>query len=90
MSFEPSGISDNLNSSDDIIYKHFDTILRMYDDMIEEAKTMNGDLLSNDYIYLKPVFQEFFELFQFSFQIKDQNKHKTIKDYSDDEDYYSE
>ena len=85
MSFEPSGISDNLNSSDDIIYKHFDTILRMYDDMIEEAKTMNGDLLSNDYIYLKPVFQEFFELFQFSFQIKDQNKHKTIKDYSDDE-----
>ena len=45
---------------DEKLYHHFDTLLNMYDDMIEEAKSMTGYLLSNEYIYLKPVFQQFF------------------------------
>lgn len=78
---------ESTDRPDEKLYHHFDTLLNMYDDMIEEAKSMTGYLLSNEYIYLKPVFQQFFDLFESSIHIKDKNK---IEDYSEDEEYLSE
>ena len=68
------------------VYEHFNNFLKMYDNMIEEAKSMSGDLLSNDYIYLKPVFQEIFELILSTVET---NKVINIKEDTD-EDYLSE
>ena len=76
----------DMKNSDDVVFQHFDNLLKIYDDMIEESKCMSGDLLSNDYIYSKPVFQEIFQLILSSVEtIKD----NIIKEDSD-EDYLSE
>ena len=78
------GISD---TSDDVIYNHFNNFLKFYDDMVEEAKSMSGGLLSNDYIYLKPVFQDIFNLIQDTVEIKEKTI-PYIKDESEDEDFF--
>ena len=44
--------------------KHFNHFLEIYDNIIEEAKNMSGELLTNDYIYFQPVFQQIMELIQ--------------------------
>ena len=76
----------------DIVYQHYDDLLLIYKDMIEEAKRMSGFILSNDFIYFKPVFQDFFELFVSSIKVKENENDSNgldIKDYSD-EDYFSD
>lgn len=75
--------------SDDVIYEHFNNILRIYDDMVEEAKNMSDGLLSNDYIYLKPVFQDIFNLIQDAIKVKEKTV-PYIKDDSEDEDFLTE
>lgn len=77
---------DDIGNINDIVFEHLNNLLRIYDDMIIESKCMNGDLLSNDYIYLKPVFQQIFELILSSVE---SNKKSVIKEDSD-EDYFSE
>ena len=80
---------DLSKTSDDIIYEHFNNLLRIYDNMVEEAKSMSGELLSNDYIYLKPVFQDIFKLIQDTVEIKEKTI-PYIKDESEDEDFLTE
>ncbi len=77
---------EDVKNTDDVVYQHFDNLLKIYDSMIEESKCMSGDLLSNDYIYLKPVFQEIFQLILSSVE---STKDNIIKEDSD-EDYLSE
>lgn len=77
---------EDVKNTDDVVYQHFDNLLKIYDSMIEESKCMSGDLLSNDYIYLKPVFQEIFQLILSSVE---STKDIIIKEDSD-EDYLSE
>ena len=74
------------DSRDDLTFRHFNNFLKMYDDMIEESKNMNGGLLSNDYIYLKPVFQQIFDLIISSVET---NQGDLINNDTD-EDYLSE
>lgn len=76
-------------NSDDLIYNHFNDLLRIYNDMVEEAKNMSGGLLSNDYIYLKPVFQDIFNLIQDNIEVKEKIQ-PYIKDESEDEDFLTE
>ncbi len=78
--------NDDVKNTDDVVFQHFDNLLKIYDDMIEESKRMSGDLLSNDYIYLKPVFQEILQLILSSVE---STKDNFIKEDSD-EDYLSE
>lgn len=85
MNTEKTYDGDVINS-DDVVFQHFDNFLRIYDNMIEESKCMSGDLLSNDYIYSKPVFQEIFQLILSSVE---STKDNIIKEDSD-EDYLSE
>ena len=77
---------EDVKNTDDVVYQHFDNLLKIYDSMIEESKCMSGDLLSNYYIYLKPVFQEIFQLILSSVE---STKDNIIKEDSD-EDYLSE
>ena len=78
--------NDDVKNTDDVVFQHFDNLLKIYDDMVEESKRMSGDLLSNDYIYLKPVFQEILQLILSSVE---STKDNFIKEDSD-EDYLSE
>lgn len=80
---------DVSGDSDDVMYEHFNNFLNIYDNMIEEAKDMSGGLLSNDYIYLKPVFQDIFNLIQDTVKLKEKT-HPYIKDESEDEDFLTE
>ena len=80
---------DVSGDSDDVMYDHFNNFLNIYDNMIEEAKDMSGGLLSNDYIYLKPVFQDIFNLIQDSVKLKEKTL-PYIKDESEDEDFLTE
>lgn len=77
---------DEMRKTDDVVFQHLNNFLKIYDNMIEESKCMNGDLLSNDYIYLKPVFQQIFELILSSVETAEEN---IIKEDSDEE-YLSE
>lgn len=83
---KPLDVSYN---SDDIIYSYFNNFLEIYDDMIEEAKSMSGGLLSNEYIYLKPVFQDIFNLILDTVKVKERTN-PYIKDESEDEDFLTE
>ena len=77
---------DEMRKTDDVVFQHLNNFLKIYDNMIEESKCMNGDLLSNDYIYLKPVFQQILELILSSVETTEEN---IIKEDSDEE-YLSE
>jgi hypothetical protein len=86
MNTEDINNNDDKITIDDVVFQHLNNLLKIYDNMIEESKCMNGDLLSNDYIYSKPVFQQ---IFQFILSSVETNKEHIIKEDSD-EDYLSE
>ena len=71
---------EDVKNTDDVVYQHFDNLLKIYDSMIEESKCMSGDLLSNDYIYI--TFLLFFLFVTLNLIVNSflKNKEKNISD----------